>query len=90
MTKEPLTADVSERICEHMNKDHKNAVEALASHYGGCSDPKSAIMIAIYPQTMELDVDGKRLQIPFDHVLKDSSDAHQTLVGMCKALKNST
>jgi hypothetical protein len=39
---------------------------------------------------MELDVDGQRLSVPFDHVLSDSDDAHRTLVAMLRALPQSS
>ena len=89
MAADPLTADVSSRICRHMNDDHASAVLAYARHYGGLENPGSARMITVSPQAMELEVDGQSISIPFDHVLTDSEDAHRTLVGMLRAMPRS-
>lgn len=84
MSNDPLSKAVSERICKHMNDDHSEAVLAYAKHYGGVSDPQTAQMIEVRPDAMELEVDGKRLSINFEHTLTDSEDAHKTLVAMLK------
>ena len=89
MAADPLTADVSTRICRHMNDDHASAVLAYARHYGGLENPVSARMTAVSAQTMELEVDGRSISIPFDHVLTDSEDAHRTLVAMLRAMPRS-
>ena len=86
MPADPLTAAVSARICTHMNDYHAEAVLDYARQYGGNETPKSARMVAVMPNSMELDVDGSKLQIPFDHTLTDSEDAHRTLVAMLRAM----
>lgn len=86
MAADPLTAAVSDRICKHMNDDHGAAVVAYARHYGGVTDAQTARMVAITPQAMELDVDGRSVQVGFDHELSDSEDAHRTLVAMLRAM----
>ncbi|NDC34852.1 MAG: DUF2470 domain-containing protein [Synechococcaceae bacterium WB9_2_112] len=86
MAADPLTAAVSERICKHMNDDHAEAVVAYARHYGGASEARQARMVAIHAEAMELEVDGQRLSVPFDHRLSDSDDAHRTLVAMLRSL----
>ena len=86
MSNEPLTKLVSERICKHMNKDHKDAVLALAKHFGGFKNAKKARMIELSAIAMKVEVDGETTQIDFDHALNDSKDAHQTLVSMLKVL----
>jgi putative heme iron utilization protein len=88
MANDPLTEAVSERICRHMNKDHAEAVLAYARHYGGAVEARSARMLRVNPDAMELDVDGSTVRVSFDHVLSDSDDAHRTLVAMLKALPN--
>jgi hypothetical protein len=35
---------------------------------------------------MRLEVDGTPVEVPFDHSLTDSEDAHRTLVAMLRAL----
>lgn len=86
MAADPLTPAVSERICKHMNDDHADAVLAYARHYGGIDNPGQARMVAVKPEAMELDVDGARLNVAFDHTLSDSEDAHRTLVAMLRAM----
>jgi len=86
MAADPLTSAVSERICKHMNDDHAEAVLAYARHYGGVEAPQQARMVAVRPEVMELEVDGQRLDVAFDHTLSDSEDAHRTLVAMLRAM----
>ena len=86
MAADPLTATVSERICKHMNDDHAEAVLAYARHYGGVEAPQQARMVAVRPEAMELEVDGQRLDVAFDHTLSDSEDAHRTLVAMLRSM----
>jgi hypothetical protein len=35
---------------------------------------------------MQLEVDGQRVDVAFDHTLSDSDDAHRTLVAMLRAM----
>jgi putative heme iron utilization protein len=86
MAADPLTSAVSERICKHMNDDHTEAVLAYARHYGGVEAPQQARMVAVRPEAMELEVDGQRLAVAFDHTFSDSEDAHRTLVAMLRAM----
>ena len=86
MTADPLTTDVSARICRHMNDDHAEAVLAYARHYGGVQAPTTARMVSVTPEDMELEVDGQAVRIRFDHNLTDSEDAHRTLVSMLRAM----
>ena len=86
MPNDPLTPAVSARICTHMNDDHAEAVVAYAKHYGGVKSPQTARMLRIESDNMLLDVDGATVQIPFDHTLTDSEDAHRTLVAMLRAM----
>jgi putative heme iron utilization protein len=86
MSVDPLTPDVSDRICRHMNDDHASAVLAYAHHYAGLSQAQSARMVAVAPQAMTLEVDGASVEVPFDHWLTDSEDAHRTLVGMLRSI----
>ena len=86
MAADALTPAVSDRICKHMNDDHAEAVLAYARHYGGVTSPGAARMLAVTTTAMELEVDGSTLEIPFDHTLSDSEDAHRTLVAMLRAM----
>jgi len=86
MAADPLTPAVSDRICKHMNDDHAEAVLAYARHYGGLSAAEQACLVAVRTEAMELEVDGAKVTVPFDHSLSDSEDAHRTLVAMLRAL----
>jgi putative heme iron utilization protein len=86
MTADPLSPAVSDRICRHMNDDHASAVLAYAQHYAGLSSAQSARMVAVAPEAMTLEVDGASVDVPFDHVLTDSEDAHRTLVAMLRSI----
>ena len=84
MNSEPITKSSSTRICNHMNKDHQDAVNAYAKYYGKIETFKSAKMTSLSPESIELKIDDQNIEIPFDHVLQDCSDAHKTLIRMIK------
>ena len=84
MNSEPITKSSSTRICNHMNKDHQDAVNAYAKYYGKIETFKSAKMTSLSPKSIEIKIDDQNIEIPFDHVLQDCSDAHKTLVRMIK------
>ena len=86
MTSEPITQESSQRICNHMNKDHQDAINAYAKHYGKIKSFSSAKMISLSPKSIQLKIDAQILEIKFDHILQDCSDAHKTLVKMIKAI----
>tara|TARA_Y100001968_G_scaffold244646_1_gene228688 strand:+ start:405 stop:680 length:276 start_codon:yes stop_codon:yes gene_type:complete len=90
MNSEPITQESSKRICNHMNRDHQDAVNAYAKYYGKNNNFKSAKMICLTPKTLELKIDDQTLEIKFDHVLQDCSDAHKTLVQMIKSIPKSS
>jgi putative heme iron utilization protein len=83
-----LTPEVSDRICTHMNTDHADAVLLYAKAFGGLKDAIAAQLLAVNPDSMNLLVQTDEhtipLQIPFDHELQDSEDAHHTLIDMVK------
>ena len=86
MNSEPLTKESSLRICNHMNKDHEDAINAYAKYYGKIKDFKSAKMIGLSTESIQIKIDDQILEIKFDHILEDCSDAHKTLVRMVKAI----
>ena len=89
MNPEPITQDSSKRICNHMNKDHQEAVNAYAKYYGKIETFRSAKMISLSPKSIELQIDNQTIDIQFDHILQDCSDAHKTLVRMIKDIPKS-
>ena len=86
MKNEPIDKKVSDRICKHMNSDHMDAVIKFASHYGGAKDFQRVFMNQLTSNFIELEVDDEIIKIPFDHTLKNSEDAHKTLVKMLQAI----
>ena len=89
MHSEPITQESSTRICNHMNTDHGDAVYAYAKYYGKIKTFKSAKMISLSPEAVQIKIDEETLEIKFDHILQDCSDAHKTLVRMIKAIPES-
>ncbi len=88
MNSEPITQESSMRICNHMNQDHQDAINAYAKYYGKIKNFKSAKMIRLTQESIQLKIDQQMLEIEFDHILQDCSDAHKTLVKMIKAIPN--
>ena len=87
MKTNPLSTEDSTRICKHMNDDHPEALLEFAKYFGGVSKPNKAKMIDLSAIAMKLEVDEQTIEIPFDHKLKDSEDAHRSLVSMLKRSK---
>ncbi|MBD2562795.1 MULTISPECIES: DUF2470 domain-containing protein [Nostoc] len=83
-----FSADISSRICKHMNDDHADAIVLYAKAFGGVTDANAAQMLSIDAQGMDLTAqvngEGVPVRIQFDHVLADAEDAHQTLIAMVK------
>ena len=68
MSADPLTPEVSARICAHMNDDHAEAVLAYARHYGGIDSPSEASMLEVQASGMLLNVDGSDLHLSLIHI----------------------
>ena len=67
-------------------RDSEDAVNAYAKYYGKIKTFKSAKMISLSPEAVQIKIDEETLEIKFDHILQDCSDAHKTLVRMIKAI----
>ena len=85
---DPITPEVSQRICTHMNDDHAEAVLMYAKVYGQAEDATAATMKSIDPQGMDLNVmlgdEATTIRVPFERSLTDSEDAHQVLITMVR------
>jgi putative heme iron utilization protein len=85
---EAFSTEISDRICKHMNEDHANAIALYAQVFGNSPDAEVALMQSIDAQGMnliaELNGSSVPIRIEFDHELKDSEDAHHTLIDMVK------
>lgn len=88
-----ITPTVSDRICQHMNEDHAEAIVLYAKVFGNKPEAETATMDSIDPQGMNLTakIQGETVpvRIEFNHTLKDSEDAHQTLIAMVKQARSS-
>ena len=89
---EPITAAVSDRICNHMNQDHAEAILMYAQVYGDKAEATSAVMDSIDSEGMNLTaiVGGSPMpvRVEFDHTLAGAEDAHHTLVDMLKQARS--
>ncbi len=85
---EAFSTEISDRICKHMNEDHASAIALYAQVFGNFPDTEAAQMLSIDAQGMNLTAQIKGSSLPvrieFDHELKDSEDAHHTLIDMVK------
>ncbi|MBD2092790.1 DUF2470 domain-containing protein [Microcoleus sp. FACHB-1515] len=83
-----FSSEISDRICAHMNDDHADAIVLYARVFGGAENAIAAQMEKIDAQGMDLMVQTESettpIRITFDHELKDSEDAHHTLIDMVK------
>jgi putative heme iron utilization protein len=89
---DPITSTISDRICKHMNEDHGDAIVLYAKAFGNIPNAQAARMLSIDPQGMNLSVQIEEETVPvrieFAHELKDSEDAHHTLIDMVKQARN--
>ncbi|AFZ25532.1 putative heme iron utilization protein [Cylindrospermum stagnale PCC 7417] len=83
-----FSAEISSRICKHMNEDHADAIILYSQAFGGVTNATAAQMLSIDAEGMNLTAQVNEESIPvriqFDHVLADAEDAHQTLIAMVK------
>ncbi|MEM0965090.1 MAG: DUF2470 domain-containing protein [Verrucomicrobiota bacterium] len=81
---EPLSPEVVQRMVNHMNEDHSDAVLLYVKHFAQ-READSASLEDITHESMKIKVDnGEELEIPFRKPLADSHDAHMTMVKMAK------
>lgn len=86
-----ISVEVSNRICNHMNKDHADAVLLYAQVFGEATTATAAELLAVDATGMDLtaQVEGTPtpVRIQFEHPLQDAKDAHHVLVDMMKQAK---
>jgi putative heme iron utilization protein len=91
---ELINPAISDRICQHMNEDHGEAVALYAKVFGNTPQAESATMVSIDPQGMNLDVlvasETIPVRVKFDRPLKDAEDAHHTLIDMVKQARSAS
>ena len=85
MDTDAITPEIIKRICNHMNKQHSESLVIYASKFAGFTNPNEIELLQINSISMKLRVDNQLIEIPFDHILIDSKDAHKTLVEMSQS-----
>ncbi|MGL4882410.1 MAG: DUF2470 domain-containing protein [Waterburya sp.] len=90
---ESITPAISDRICKHMNKDHRDEIALYAKVFGNAPQTETATMDSIDSQGMNISaqIAGKivPVRVEFDHTLKDAKDAKETLVAMIQQAQTS-
>ena len=81
-----ISSNTSERVCNHMNKDHIDSVHKYLVHYGKITDFKEAYLDEISNKYMKINYDGKSLIINFKNEISEE-EIHETLVSMIKKIK---
>jgi cupin 2 domain-containing protein len=83
-----LPAATAERILEHMNDDHADALLDYARAFGAVTDATSARMTGIDATGFNLDAEtpsgARQLRLPFDPPVDGASAAREALVAMAK------
>ncbi|MEO0454128.1 MAG: DUF2470 domain-containing protein [Verrucomicrobiota bacterium] len=81
---EPLTPEAVDRMVNHMNEDHTDAIILYVKHFAK-RETGSALLKDISHESMRITIDdGEEVEISFDKPLADSHDAHMTMVKMAK------
>ena len=78
-----ITNKTSKRVCEHMNKDHKDSVHKFLQFYANIEQFKVAKMEEINSTSMKIKYDNKIAIIKFKEEISED-EIHKTLVSMIK------
>lgn len=78
----PIPDNVSDRICDHMNKDHESEVKLYANN-AGRTDFKTAQMMRVTSHEMYLLVDDEVVRVNYPRTAEDAKDIKKILVEMC-------
>ena len=78
-----ISSNTSNRVCNHMNKDHIDSVHKFLVHYGKISNFKEAYLVEISSQFMKIKYDDKSIIINFKNEISEN-EIHSTLVSMIR------
>ena len=81
-----ISLNTSNRVCNHMNKDHIDSVHKFLVHYGKISNFKEAYLVEISSQFMKIKYDDKFAIINFKNVISED-EIHETLVSMIREIE---
>ena len=80
-----ISSKTSNRICDHMNKDHIESVHKYLIYYGKIYNFNKAYMEEINNKYMKINYDGKSAFIYFKKEISEE-EIHSTLVSMIKEI----
>ncbi len=78
-----ISEKVSKRVCDHMNKDHKDSIYKYLNHYKNIHEFNEAKIIEIKNKYMTIMYDNKLTTIEFKKEISEE-EIHETLVKMSK------
>ena len=81
-----ISSKTSERVCQHMNKDHIDSVHKYLKYYGNISEFKEAYLEEISSEFMKIKYDGKYAIINFKNEISEE-EIHETLVSMIREIE---
>ena len=81
-----ISKETSDRVCNHMNKDHIDSVYKYLKHYGKISNFNKAFMEEISSKGIKIKYDDKICVIYFKNEISEE-EIHPTLVSMIKSIK---
>jgi putative heme iron utilization protein len=85
---EIIPAAVSDRICNHMNKDHADAVLLYAQFFGQATAATAAEMLSVdaegFNLTAEVEGQPTPVRITFAQPVQEAKEVHHVLVDMMK------
>ena len=81
-----ISSNTSNRVCDHMNKDHIESVHKYLIHYGRISIFKEAYLEEISNQFMKIRYDNKSAIINFKNEISEE-EIHSTLVAMIRDIE---
>lgn len=81
-----ISLNTSNRVCNHMNKDHIDSIHKYLIHYGKISKFKEAYLEEISNLYMKIKYDGKSAIIKFKKEISEE-EIHKTLVSMAREIE---
>ena len=89
-----LTADAVAGMCAPMNDDHADSILAYVHHYARLTEATAARMMQLDASGIDVHVvmpsGGRSVRIAFDHAVRDTDDARQTLIAMARTAASSS
>lgn len=76
-----IREQTSQRICNHMNKDHMDAIHGYLKNYTDVKDFQKAELYEITSKCMKIKYDGKFVEINFPKEITEQ-EIKSTLVSM--------